>query len=185
MNHPARLEIGSPQTLERLFGGVVEQVFMSDLGICDTSLTDYLSRMLVEFVHVDHIFRMRRPDGETITEISRVEAEAVLGPDLDRTARQRLIHKYIGDFTLFWVGVYPESLRRPRSAADRLHEYVLVGKRSYGIAGELTGAHGQPPAELLKHLSSEFEFCVHGLHRVRETWRRRTGAGDLHSLLGD
>jgi hypothetical protein len=180
-----RLEIGSRQTLERLFGGMVEQVFMSDMGICDTTLTDYLSRMLVEFVHVDQIFRMRRVDGETITELSRVEAEAFLGPGVAGPARTRLINKYIGDFTLFWTGVYPESLRRPRTSGDRLHEYMLFGKRSYGIAGELTGVGGQPPAELLRHLSTEFEFCVHGLHRVRAAWERRFGGGAPEAFFGD
>ncbi len=177
-----RPEPGSHESLERLFGGMVEQVFMSDMGICDPRLTDYLARMLVEFVHIDQIFCLKAVNGETIRELSRFEAEAQLGEGLLGSNRTRVVNRYIGDFTLFWTGVYPESLRRPRGA-DRLREYVLVGKRSYGIAGELTDPDGEPPADLLKHLSDEFEFCVHGLHRVRETWQRLTGSHGPERLI--
>lgn len=160
-NHPLR----------RLFRGMVEQVFMTELGICDTRLTDYLSAMLGDFVHVDTIFRLHDVDGGVIREISRAEAEAYLGPHVSASARRRLVNRYIGDFTLFWTGVYPESLRLRRRGADRLHQYVAQGRRSYGIASELSENDTDPPAELLQKLSEEFESCVHGLHLVRESWR--------------
>lgn len=157
--------------LRRLFGGLVEQVFMIEMGICDTRLTDYLSAMLSDFVHIDAIFQLHTVDGEVIREVSRAEAEAYLGPEIDGTLRTRLINRYIGDFTLFWTGVYPESLRPRSGNADRLREYLLQGRRSYGIASELSGKHAEPPAGLLRMLSDEFENCVHGLHMVREGWR--------------
>jgi hypothetical protein len=165
-------KISPSHPLRRLFGGLVEQVFMIEMGICDTRLTDYLSAMLGDFVHVDAIFRLRSVDGEVIREVSRAEAEAYLGPEIDGTMRTRLINRYIGDFTLFWTGVYPESLRRRGAGVDRLREYLLQGRRSYGIASELSGAQTEPPAALLRKLSDEFESCVHGLHLVREGWQR-------------
>jgi hypothetical protein len=128
-------------------------------------------------VHVDGIYRMRTVSGEAIRDISRVEAEAHFGPDVDSTTRSRLINRYIGDFTLFWTGVYPESLRLPRRGVDRLHGYLIQGKRSYGIASELSGEETEPPAMLLRQLSREFECCVHGLHLVREGWQRLSRAG--------
>jgi len=147
-------------------------VFMSEMGICETRLTDYLTAVLTDFVHVDVIYRLRTVDGEVIRDVSRAEAEAYLGPDVDETTRRRLINRYIGDFTLFWTGIYPESLR-PRSALiDPLQEYVAQGKRSYGIAGELSPEDADPPAALLRRLSEEFECCVYGLHRVRQGWER-------------
>jgi hypothetical protein len=166
------LQIPQSHPLRRLFGGLVEQVFMTDIGICDTGLTDYLSAMLSEFVHVDAIFRLRTVDGEVIREVSRVEAEAYLGPEVDGTLRRRLVNRYIGDFTLFWTGVYPEGLRARGGGVDRLHEYLLQGRRSYGIASELSSDQAEPPAALLRKLSDEFEACVHGLHLVRESWQR-------------
>ena len=164
-------KIASNHPLRKLFRGLVEQVFMTEMGICDPGLTDYIGGLLGDFVHVDTIFRLRTVDGRVIHEISRAEAEAYLGPEVDGTRRTRVVNRYIGDFTLFWTGVYPESLRR-RSSVDRLQEYVLQGRRSYGIASELTSAQAQPPATLLRKLSEEFENCVHGLHLVREGWRQ-------------
>ena len=164
--------IAKDHPLRRLFGGLVEQVFMTEMGICDPRLTDYLSAMLTDFVHVDAIYRLRTADGRVIREVSRVEAEAYLGPEIDPTARRRVINRYIGDFTLFWTGVYPESLRPRRGVVGRLSQYLVQGKRSYDIASELSPADADPPAALLRQLSREFESCVHGLNLVRESWQR-------------
>ncbi len=159
--------------LRRLFSGLVDQIFQVDIGICDPALTDYLGDLLAGFIHVDRIYRLRTVDGEVIRDISRMEAEAVLGPGIDAARRRRLVNKYIGDFTLFWTGVYPEQLRpRHRGEIDRLSPYVSQGKRSYEIASELSLAGDDPPAPVLQQLSQQFEFCVHGLHLVREGWER-------------
>lgn len=162
------MTLGRDHPLRKLFDGAVEHVFMVDLGICDPRLSAYVGDILAEFVHMDHIFRMHTVDGQTIREVSRLEAEAYLGPHVNATTRTRVINRYIGDFTLFWAGVYPESLRG--RGANRLGEYLLQGKRSYGIAGELSDGETHPPAEILRRLSDEFEACVHGLRRVRESW---------------
>ncbi len=165
--------LGPGHPLRKLFGGLVEQVFNIDMGICSPPLTEYVSELLAEFVHVDHIYRLHTADAETIRDLSRMEAEACLGPDVSEAQRRRLINKYIGDFTLFWTGVYPETLRpRFHGGIDQLGVYLAQGKRSYGIAGELTGAGQDPPADVLLELSAQFEFCVHGLHLVRTTWER-------------
>jgi hypothetical protein len=159
--------------LRRLFRGLVEQVFMADVGICSPALTDYLGRLLTDFVHMDRIYRLRTVDGRVIREVSRLQAEADLGPVAGEAAWERLINRYIGDFSLFWTGVYPELLRpRRRHGVDRVREYVLQGKRGYGVAGELSSEGDVPPAELLFDLSEQFESCAHGLHLVRESWQR-------------
>jgi hypothetical protein len=157
--------------LHRLFSGLVEQVFEADIGICDPHLVDYLSEVLVDFVHIDQIYSLRTVDGETIRDLSQFRA-ADLGPELSTEQRQRLVNKYIGDFTLFWSGVYPESLRPRHAGVDRLREFVLQGRRSYGIASELTRTDDRPPAAVLQSLSEQFEFCVHGLRLVRAGWEQ-------------
>jgi len=164
--------IGQSHPLRRFFAGLVEQVFMTEVGLADPRLTDYLTRLLSEFVHIDRIYRMRTIDGETIRDVSRIEAEAYLGPGLEGTARTWLVNRYIGDFTLFWIGVYPESLRPRHAGVDRLQEFRLQGKRSYGIASELTPKRADPPGSLLRQLSEEFEACAHGLSLVRAGWER-------------
>ncbi len=164
---------GGHDPLRQLFDGLVEHVFLVEMGLCDPGVTAYLARLLAEFVHIDHIYRLQTVDREAIREISRMEALADLGPDVTDTERKRLINKYIGDFTLFWTGVYPEHLRaRHQGGVDRLREYLLQGKRSYGIACDLTRVNDAPPADVLQQLSEQFEYCVHGLHLVREEWER-------------
>ncbi|MGD8453114.1 MAG: hypothetical protein PVJ57_14950 [Phycisphaerae bacterium] len=157
--------------LRRLFAALVEQAFYEELGLCAPGVTEYLGRLLADFIHVDRIYRMRDVDGEAIRDISRLQAEASLDPDADATCRERIIHRYIGDFSLFWTGLYPEALRpRAGSGIDRVRAYMLQGKLGYGIAGELSGEEDAPPAHLLLELSDQFEFCVRGLHLVRQGW---------------
>jgi len=170
------MNIRNDHPLQRLFAGLVEHAFMADLGICDPKLADYIGNLLGEFVHVDGIFRMQALDGTAIREISRVQADAYLGPDIDETTRRRVVNRYVGDFTLFWTGVYPEQLRL-RSRGDRLHEHLIQGKRSYGIASELSSSKDDPSPTLLRQLSAEFESCVHGLQLVRAGFAQ--SGGDL------
>lgn len=172
-----RSRIAPNHPLRKLFRGLVEQAFMAELGICEVRLTAYLSDMLVDFVHIDQIYRMRTVDGEAIRDLSQVAAHAHLGTCVDETERRRMVNRYIGDFTLFWAGIYPENLHLRRDGIDRLGAYVVQGKRSYGIAGELSSESIEPPASLLQRLSSEFECCVHGLQLVREGW------GEVQSQL--
>ena len=167
-----RSKIPKGHPLRKLFDGVVEQVFMTEVGICDPRLTGYLSAMLSDFVHVDAIYRFHTVDGDAIRDVSRLHVEAYLGPDVAGTERTRLINRFIGDFTLFWTGVFPEMLRPRLGDVDRLHVYLAQGKQSYGIAGELSHDDANPPGELLRTLAEEFENCVHGLHLVRESWQR-------------
>lgn len=160
-------------TLRQLFGGLVDQVFLSELGICSPRLTGYLADLLVDYVHADRIFALTTADGQTIREVSRMQADAMLPQTCSDTERTRVINRYIGDFTLFWTGVYPEALRARRNqGTDRLREYLMQGRRSYLIASELTPPNTDPPSDLLAHLGQEFECCVHGLHRVRESWEK-------------
>lgn len=162
--------IGPDHPLNRMFAGLVEQVFMAELGICNQQLLDYVSRLLTEFVHTDAIYRLRRLDGQAIHELAQMETDAHLGPDIDPTSRTRVVNLFIGDFTLFWTGVYPEQLRPRHQGADRMREYLLRGKFGYRVASELSEPESEPSPALLRQLSAEFEHCVHGLQRVRDTW---------------
>ena len=129
--------------------------------------------MLVDFVHVDHIYRMHTVDGRAIRDLSRLQAAAELTEAANEAERTRVIHRYIGDFTLFWTGMYPETLRPRRQwGINRLREYTLQGQRGYEIASELSDDGDLPPAELLRELSQQFDCCVHGLNLVRQSWDR-------------
>lgn len=164
-NHPLR----------RLFAGLVENVFYTDVGLCDTRTTEYLTDLLVEFVHIDRIFALHDASGRRLEDVAEMATEADLGPGVSGTERQRRVHRHIGDFTLFWTGVYPEGLRQLRHPMkmDHLVDYLQQGKRSYAIAGRMYGEREDPSGQVLRRLSENFEFCVYGLGRVRKGWEQR------------
>jgi hypothetical protein len=159
--------------LRRLFAGLTEQTFLTTLGIGDPHLVDYLSALLSRFVHVDAIYRLRNAHGRRLEEVADMMLEAEALPPEGRTRRE--IYRHIGDFTLFWTGVYPEALQRLRSALRKDHfiDYCEQGKRSYYIASTFVDEPYREEAPVLLRLSNEFELCAYGLHQVRHEWEKR------------
>ncbi|MHC4063660.1 MAG: hypothetical protein ACYSUI_04060 [Planctomycetota bacterium] len=166
--------ISEDHPLRRLFRGLVEHAFCTQVGMCAPALTDYLTELLVNFAHVDALYALRRAGGKRLDQIADMVALLNCGTDGVRGEDELLVHRHVGDFTLFWSGVYPEHLHHSRGIAfkDRLIDYVQQGKRSYAIASRLTDENTSPPASLFGRLSSEFEFCCHGLALVRRGWER-------------
>src|SRR4051794_28840895 len=99
--------------LRRLFAGLTEQTFLHDLGIGDPRLVDYLSLLLPRFIHVRGLFRRRTVRGRPLEGVADMMLEAEAMPRAARTRRE--VYRHIGDFTLFWTGVYPEALRQLQS----------------------------------------------------------------------
>jgi hypothetical protein len=163
--------------LRRLFAGLTEQTFIQTIGVADPPLTDYLSELLSRFIHIDAIFRLRDGTGKRLEEVAEMMIEAEALPPQGRTRRE--VHRHIGDFTLFWTGVYPERLNRLRSAMSKDHfiDYCEQGKRSYFIASTFEDDPYREEAPVLRRLSAEFELCAYGLNQVRREWERKRREG--------
>ncbi len=127
-------------------------------GVADPGLIDYLSALLSRFVHVDVIHRLRDAAGRRLEQVADMVAEVADLPPEGRTTRE--VHRHIGDFALFWTGVYPEALHRLRSAAckDCFVDYCAQGKRSYYIASTFEDDPYREEAAVLRRLSDEFEL---------------------------
>jgi hypothetical protein len=164
--------------LARLFSGLTEQTFFHTLGLADPRLTDYLSALLSRFFHVDALYRLRNAHGRRLEEVADMLIEAEALPPEGRTRRE--VHRHIGDFTLFWTGVYPEALDRLRNALskDQLIDYCAQGKRSYYIASTFEDDPYRDEAPVLRRLSEQFELCAYGLNQVRREWERLPGQAD-------
>ena len=168
-----------PITLQQYFAGLTEQTFQSRLGVADPPLVDYLADLLVRFVRNDAIFRVRDLAGRTLSEVAAMIAEAH-----ERVGDSRRdVHRHIGDFTLFWTGVYPEALARLQAPdrRDHLLDYPAHGKRAYYIASTLGDEDTADESALLARLSHEFDLCVYGLGEVRRQWEQKVaddGSGD-------
>jgi hypothetical protein len=168
--------------LRRLFAGLTEHTFMGTLGVADPRLTDYLSALLSRFIHVD-AFYLRNACGKRLEEVAEMMIEA---QELPEGATRREVHRHIGDFALFWTGVYPEALDRLRSALCKDHfiDYCAQGKRSYFIASTFAEDPYREEAPVLRRLSEDFELCAYGLRQVRRQWEIRP-AGEGPTTAGD
>ena len=162
--------------LDRFLCGLSEFIFESKLGVADVQMVDYLSDMLLRFVRFDSLHRVRRSNGQPATEVFQMlcEAEQRIG------IARREVHRHIGDFTLFWTGMYPESLRqtKPIASSDGFLDYCRHGKRAYAIAAEIEGGEDRPSCDLLHRLSEHFELCAYGLREVRREWEENNDSND-------
>jgi hypothetical protein len=160
-------EIPDSHPLHRLFRGITESTFMTELGIGDPRLVGYVASLLARFVPSQTIWRLRDGQGRRLTEVTAMVAEAESASDAERRCEY---HRHVGDYTLFWTGVYPEALSRLQASGspDHLVSFQAQGKRSYYLASTLDGDQGP----ILRRLSDEFELCAFGLSRVRREWER-------------
>jgi hypothetical protein len=160
-----------PETLHRFFAGLTEYAFQTRMGVADTQLVDYVTDLLVRFVRYDALLSLRNLAGQRLGGVAQMllEAEARVGD------ARRKAHRHIGDFTLFWTGVYPETLRSGRASHghDFFQDYCEHGKRAYYIASTIEVAPPDNEAEVLQRLSHEFDLCAYGLGEVRREWERR------------
>lgn len=158
-----------PAALHNYFAGISEFTFQTQFGVADPPLIDYISDLLTRFVRCEAIFRVRNLAGRPIREVAEMMAEA---EERVGTAR-REVHRHIGDFTLFWTGVYPEALGHLKSESrqDHLMDYRAEGKRAYWIASTIeTDEPESASNEVLERLSRQFELCAYGLREVRRQW---------------
>ena len=158
--------------LARFFSGICECVFESRLGVADPPLIDYLSQLMLRFARLDTVHRVRNLSGRPVVQVADMLAEAESRVGLAR----RDVHRHIGDVTLFWTGVYPESLPKLRAVEhkDFFVDYCSQGKRAYYIASTIeTDRQEDTPNDVLERLSHQFEMCAYGLGEVRREWERR------------
>ena len=158
------------ESLRRLFAALTESTFEAELGVADPHLIDYLSGLLVRFVRLEAIFKVRDTSGRRLDEV----AEMMLEAEHRESRPKREIYRHIGDFTLFWSGVYPEALTRLQQSdrKDHLIDYCEQGKRSYYIASTFDDEPYLDEAPVLRRLSDDFELCSAGLMQVRREWER-------------
>ena len=113
------LDMPSPSNLRRLFGALVERTFLQTLGVYEPGVTDYLADVLTDFAHMGRVHQVKDLQGRPLEEVADMllQADVRLGAEVFN--REREVHKHIGDFTLFWAGVYPDALPRLQAQARR------------------------------------------------------------------
>jgi hypothetical protein len=146
----------------------LKQLFRSftERGLAQASLRDqdlllYLADLLVDFMFIENLYRMRDEDGnrlESLVDMIRQASEA------DMPSRKHY-YKHLGDYSLFMLGMFPEYISRSRRAFSPSW-YEDTGRIGYHVAGELESQWSR--TMVFRKLSDKFDRCVVSLHWVRE-----------------
>ncbi len=157
------------ETIEKYFAGIAENTFHTQLGVVNPPLVNYVTNLLIRFVRLDNFYRVRSISGKPIMDVDELVGEATMR--LGDAKREIL--QYIGDFTLFWLGVFPESFQKNGERTAKYNNFCEHGSRSYVIASQIeTTDEEAPDSEVLETLSESFELCAYGIQEVRREWER-------------
>ncbi|MEO1991839.1 MAG: hypothetical protein ABGW78_07900 [Pirellulales bacterium] len=158
----------TPSELDRFFHGLAENAFHGELGLVDPPLVDYVATLLVRFSRNECVRALPHDEPFVCDNVSQMLAFVQYEPP----AIAQKEYQHIGDYTLFWVGVYPEALRHFQhpNRPDYLIDYRESGKRAYRMAAMLEQEHASEKKHVFRLLSEEYDACVVGLGRVREAW---------------
>jgi hypothetical protein len=156
-------------SLRQLFHKVVSQCYDSCLGMHDAEIATYVADLLTEFCRADNVYRIRDAQGHPVRELSGmlVAADPVLGTAASFD-EEREIRKHIGDYTLFFTGMYPESMHLWRQCqGEGFLEMVQAGKESYYIVSQFDLFEYAQEAPFFGRMATSFEDCIYGLNLVR------------------
>jgi len=157
--------------LQQLFIELVGRHYAEEIGIRDPQIVNYVSHLLAEFCDAEQLFKIRNAAGNPLGDVGEmlIESNPVFGP-APSFDRERQVRKHIGDYTLFFTGMFPESINHFRLRRERLEGFVdwmKAGKESYYIVSKFEHFEYAKVAPLFAMLSQHFEQCVYGLNLVK------------------
>ena len=154
--------------IHRVFQEALRASLFDTLGLKDEAVEKYLEGMLVEFMHFDGIYRIRDASGRRVTSVSEMVEEGDVRLKATSFDREREVHKHLGDYLLFWSGMFPEELRN-MPIPDRVIDCEKQGKFSYYVVSTFDHKPYDQEAPIFERLSEEFELLREGLSLVRRT----------------
>ena len=161
--------------VHQLFLELVEYHYDGNVGLHDSAIHGYVADMLTQFCEAEQLHKIRDASGRPLHDVGEMllESDPVYGP-APSFDRERQVRKHIGDYTLFFTGMFPESINRWRLRRARLEgfiDFMKAGKESYYIVSKFDQFEYAKVAPLFKQLSEEFERCVYGLNMVKNELR--------------
>lgn len=157
--------------LQQLFLELVSRNFAEGVGLRNQEVSHYVASLLTEFCEQEQLHKIRNAAGRPLDDAGEMllESDPIYGeaPSFDR---ERQVRKHIGDYTLFFSGMFPESINRFRLRRKRMEgflDFIKAGKESYYIVSKFEFFEYAKVAPLFARLSQEFERCVYGLNLVK------------------
>ena len=163
--------ISESHPLRQLFETLVGHHYAEEIGLRDPQLIAYVSHLLAEFCEADQLHKIHNGTDRPLADVGEMllESDPVYGP-APSFDRERQVRKHIGDYTLFFAGMFPESINQFRLRRHRLEnfvEWIRAGKESYYIVSKFEHFEYAKVAPLFASLSKNFEECVYGLNMVK------------------
>ena len=163
--------------LQQLFLEMVGRHYAEEIGLRDPQNVAYVAHLLTEFCDAEQLFKIRSSAGKPLMDVGEMlmESNPVFGP-APSFDRERQVRKHIGDYTLFFAGMFPESINHLRLRRDRVEnfiDWVKAGKESYYIVSKFDCFEYTKVAPLFQKLSNQFEQCVYGLNCVKNELQER------------
>jgi hypothetical protein len=160
-NHPLR----------RLFSELLYKHLIRAAQLDDPQISDYIGDLLVNFTHVENLYRLRNSKGRRLEDVA--EMLIASNPLLEGRSfeYEREVRKHIGDYTLFLTGLFPEyvaRLNRKPFRMDSLIDYLKAGKESYRVVAAFDQFEYRDVAPLFRKLSEKFELCVYRLNLIKD-----------------
>ena len=162
--------------LQQFFNHIVERNY-EEVGIRQPEVHAYVATLLTEFCEVENLYKIRDAEGRPLHDVGEMllESDPVYGeaPSFDR---ERQVRKHIGDYTLFFTGMFPEAinhLRLRRQRVENFVDFIKAGKESYYIVSKFDVWEYAKAAPLFAKLSDHFEECVYGLNQVKNDLAER------------
>jgi len=157
--------------LQKLFLEMVGRHYAEEIGIRDQEVVGYVAHLLAEFCDAEQLCKIHDAADRPLTDVGEmlIESNPVYGP-AHSFDRERQVRKHIGDYTLFFTGMFPESLNRVRLRRARLEnmvDWIKAGKESYYIVSKFDCFEYTKVAPMFERLSDHFEQCVYGLNCVK------------------
>ena len=166
-----KIMIPESHPLQKLFQDLVGRHYAEEIGIRDPQVVAYVSHLLAEFCDADQLFKIRDAANRRLADLGEMllESDPIYGP-APCFDRERQVRKHIGDYTLFFAGMFPESINHLRLRRHRLENFVdwmKTGKESYYIVSKFEHFEYAKVAPVFANLSKNFEGCVYGLNMVK------------------
>lgn len=158
--------------LQQLFQDLVARHYAEEIGMRDPEVIAYVSHLLSEFCEAPQLYKIHNDAGRPLHDLGEMilESDPVYGP-APSFDRERHVRKHIGDYALFFAGMFPESInafRLRRQRVENFVDWVKAGKESYYIVSKFDAFEYAKVAPLFARLSRNFEDCVYGLNMVKD-----------------
>jgi hypothetical protein len=157
--------------LRDFFLDLVSRHYAETIVLRDPEVSGYVANMLTDFCEDEQLHKIRDSAGRPLHDVGEMllESDPIYGaaPSFDR---ERQVRKHIGDYTLFFTGMFPESINSYRLRRNRLEsfiDFIQAGRESYYIVSKFDYFEYAKVAPLFRKMAENFEECVVGLNMVK------------------